>query len=134
MVTNTREKISDFGAIHTGISDHRLIFAIRKISVIKKQENIVEMRNMKNFNEENFVAELLKQHWEQLYFFAEDPNDIWNAKKDYYSSKIAGQKFNPKKAWKSINNLLGRQNKQTVVNEINLEGKNLQLSKILQGT
>ena len=30
-----------------------------------------------------------------------------NAKKDYYSSKIAGQQFNPKKAWKSINSLLG---------------------------
>jgi hypothetical protein len=79
-----------------------------------------------------FVAELLKQHWEQVYYFAEDPNDMWNAKKDYYSSKIAGQKFNPKKARKSMNNLLGRQNKQTVVNEINLEGKKLQLSKILQ--
>ena len=77
MVTNTPEKISDSGVIHTGISDHSLIFAIRKISVIKKQENIVEMRNMKNFNEEKFVAELLKQHWEQVYFFAEDPNDMW---------------------------------------------------------
>ena len=41
-----------------------------------------------------------------------------NAKKDYYSSKIAGQKFNPKKAWKSINSLLGRQNKPTAVNEL----------------
>ena len=49
MVTNTLEKISDFGVIHTGISDHSLIFAIRKISVIRKQENIVDMRNMKNF-------------------------------------------------------------------------------------
>ena len=36
---------------------------------------------------------------------------------------MAGQTFNPKKAWKSINNLLlGRQNKPTVVNEINQEG------------
>ena len=77
VVTNTPEKISDSGVIHTGISDHSLIFAIKKISVIKKQENIVEMRNMKNFNEEKFVAELLKQHWEQVYFFAEDPNDMW---------------------------------------------------------
>ena len=201
MVTNTPEKNSDSGVIHTGISDHSLIFAIRKISVIKKQENIVEMRNMKNFNEEKFVAELLKQHWEQVYFFAEDPNDMWeiwkiifvevldkhaplqckkirskkvpwitsdikklintrdklkrkailtnlendwfdyktsrnkviielrNAKRDYYSSKIADQKFNPKKAWKSINNLLGRQNKPTVVNEINLDGKSFTTPK-----
>ena len=35
------------------------------------------------------------------------------------------QRFNPKKAWKSINNLLGRQNKQTVVNELNVNEDNL---------
>ena len=39
IVTNTPEKISDSGVFHTGISDHSLIFAIRKISIIKKQEN-----------------------------------------------------------------------------------------------
>jgi hypothetical protein len=136
------------------------------------------MRNMKNFNEEKFVAELLKQHWEQVYFFAEDPNDMWeiwkkifveildkhappqckkirskkvpwitsdikklvntrdklkrkaistnlendlfdyktsrnkvnielrNTKKDYYSSKIAGQKFNPKKKLEKYKQLI----------------------------
>ena len=152
------------------------------------------IRNMKNFDEKKFTEELLKQHWECV-FFAEDPNamcEIWkklflevldqhaplqhkkirsnkvpwitsdikklmntrdnfkrkailknnendwlnfkttinkvnielrNVKKDYYSSKIAGQKFNPKKAWKSINNLLGRQNKPAVINEL-CEGEN----------
>ncbi len=32
--------------------------------------------------------------------------ELRNAKQNYYSTKIAGQKCNPKKAWKSINNLL----------------------------
>ena len=197
IVTNTPEKISDSGVIHTGISDHSLVFAIRKISVIDKQENILEIRNMKNFNEEKFIEDLLKQPWEHIYFSAEDPNAMWeiwkkifldvldkhaplqhkkirskkapwitndiknlmntrdrfkrkailtnnendwlnfrttrnkvniklrNAKKDYYSSKIAGQKSNPKKAWKSINNLLGRQNKPTVVNELTVGNNKL---------
>ncbi len=192
IVTNTPEKISDSGVVHTGISDHSLVFAIRKISVIKKQENIVEMRNMKNFDKKKFVTELLNQHWEYVYFFAEDPNAMWeiwkkiflevldkhaplqykkvrskkvpwitteikklintrdrlkrkaistnqendwsnfkttrnkvnielrNAKKVYYTSKIAGQRSNPKMAWKTINNLLHKQNKQTVVNELNI--------------
>ena len=44
--------------------------------------------------------------------------DLRNAKKNYYSSKIANQKQNPKKAWKSINELLGKQNKKSKVNEI----------------
>ena len=69
IVTNTPEKISDSRVIHTGLSDHSLVFAIRKISVIKKQEHTVEIRNMKNFNEEKFIAELSKQKWEYVYFF-----------------------------------------------------------------
>ena len=36
IVANTPEKISDSGVIHTGFSDHSLVFAIRKISVVKK--------------------------------------------------------------------------------------------------
>ena len=47
------------------------------------------------------------------------------AKKDYYSKRIAGQKQNPKEAWKTINNLLGRQNKPTKVNELSISGNNL---------
>ena len=79
VATNTPEKISNSGVIHTGISDHSLVFAISKMSVIgiKKQENIVETRNMKNFDEEKFIAELLKQHWEYVYFFAGDTNAKW---------------------------------------------------------
>ena len=42
--------------------------------------------------------------------------ELRKAKRNYYSTKIANQKCNPKKAWKSINNLLGKQTKQTVVN------------------
>jgi hypothetical protein len=50
------------------ISDHNLVLAIRKISVVKKQENTVEIRNMKNFDEKNFVAELLKHHGNMCIF------------------------------------------------------------------
>jgi hypothetical protein len=59
--------------------------------------------------------------------------ELRNAKKDYYSSKITGQKFDPKRAWKSINNLLGRQNKSTVVNELNLDKNNLTSPKDISG-
>ena len=76
-MTNTPEKISDSGVIHTGISDHSLIFAIRKISIMNKQENTIEIGNMKNFNEQNFIKELQEQHWEYIYFFATDPNCMW---------------------------------------------------------
>ena len=38
---------------------------------------------------------------------------------------ITGHKLDPKIAWKSINNLLGRHNKPTVVNELNLNDNHL---------
>ena len=63
----TPEKISDSSAIDTGISDHSLVFALRKISVIDKQENILQIRNIKNFNEEKFIEDLLKQTWEHIF-------------------------------------------------------------------
>ena len=58
-ITNEPEKISKCGVIHTGISDHSLIYAIRKININHKdKENIIEIRNMKNFNENKFLHDL----------------------------------------------------------------------------
>ena len=37
VVTNTPEKISHSGVVHTGISDHSLIYAIRKIKHFQKK-------------------------------------------------------------------------------------------------
>ena len=84
-VTNTPEKISHSGVIHTGISDHSIIFAIRKTGNIEKKENnTVEMRNMKKFDKERFLYELLAQHWEYVYFFGNDPNTMWEIWKDLF--------------------------------------------------
>ena len=58
-ITNKPEKISNSGVIHTGISDHSLIFAIRKVNIAQKdKENIAEIRNMKNFNKYQFLQDL----------------------------------------------------------------------------
>ena len=84
IVTNTPGKISDSGVIHTGISDHSLVFAIRKISILKKDEHSIEIRNMKNFNENKFISELMRQHWEYIYYCAEDPNAMWEIWKSIF--------------------------------------------------
>jgi hypothetical protein len=44
IVTNTPEKISDSGVIHTGLSDHSLVFAIRKISVVNLKNKRRKLR------------------------------------------------------------------------------------------
>ena len=46
VVTNTPEKISHSGVVLTGISDHSLIYAIRKIRYFQKNDYFLEIRNM----------------------------------------------------------------------------------------
>ena len=190
-ITNRPEKISDSGVIHTGISDHSMIFAIRKIHFsVKRHVNIVEIRNMKKFNDLKFLKDLQNQPWDHIYYFPDNPNTMWEmwkkvflevldkhaplqnkkiksksvpwftskikmliterdklkrkaiitkqesdwliykkarnqtntelrkAKTDYYSKKIANQRCNPKQAWKTINSLIGKGKKPTIINEL----------------
>ena len=85
MVTNNPEKIASSGVIHTGISDHSLIFAIRKIHVVVKQApNTIEIRNMKKFNEQNLLRDLSNQCWEYVSFYADNPNDMWEIWKQLF--------------------------------------------------
>lgn len=196
-VTSNPEKITISGVVHTGVSDHSLIFAIRKINISPKiKATTIQIRNMKKFNEQHFLEDLMKQPWEQLYVLEDDPNAMWlfwkklfmevldvhaplqhkrvkskkvpwltkdlkehirnrdklkkkamitkteidwskykharnmvnikirKVKSDYYQRMIADQKHNPKKAWKIINNLLGRNSKDRTVNELTINGNN----------
>ena len=64
-ITNEPDKISKFGVIHTGISYHSLIYGIRKTNICHKDNgNILEIRNMKKFNEEKFLCDLGMQSWD----------------------------------------------------------------------
>ena len=47
------------------------------------------------------------------------------AKSAYYRSKIASQNNNPKRAWKTINNLLGRSCNDTVINELKINNNSI---------
>ena len=59
-ITNKPENISDSGVIHTGISDHILVNTIRKINItVKEKENFIEIRNMKKFDDQLFLEDLL---------------------------------------------------------------------------
>ena len=84
-ITNDPKKIAHSGVIHTGISDHSLIYGIRKINIKpKNRENIIEMRNMKRFNSDKFLNDLAAQSWDDIYFFADNPNTMWGMWKDLF--------------------------------------------------
>ena len=49
--------------------------------------------------------------------------DLRRSKKEYYTKKFSDNKQNPKKAWRTITDILGRNKKHTNINEIKLLGK-----------
>ena len=81
-----REKINSTGVIHTGISDHSLIYGIRKINPIvstRSMTRIVEVRNMKKFNSNSFREDLLAQPWEQI-VLESDTDSVWALWKELF--------------------------------------------------
>ena len=56
---------------------------------------------------------------------------LQNAKREYYATKFLNNKTNQKHAWKIVNEILGRSQKQNIVNETNLLEKTVTSSSEL---
>ena len=92
--------------------------------------SIKELINRRDKLKRKAIVTNLEQDWLNYKISRNEINiKLRNAKRNYYSTHIAGQKHGPKRAWKSINNLLGRQNKPTIVHELNLNDNNLTTPK-----
>ena len=74
--TNKKENIVKSGVIHLGISDHSLIFAVRKFFTPKSRQNVRYVRNFKNFNATDFLNDLSQMPWENVAQY-ENPNSCW---------------------------------------------------------
>ena len=89
-ITSTPEKIVRSGVIHTGISDHSLIYGIRKINPVlntQKKAKKIEVRNMKRFNSQLFNEELLTQPWERI-VLEKDTNSMWACWKELFMAVL----------------------------------------------
>ena len=79
------EKINLSAVIHTGISDHSLIYGIRKINPIisSRKAKKFEVRNMKWFNQRHFNEDFLAQPWEQI-VLQSDTDSRWALWKELF--------------------------------------------------
>ena len=92
--------------------------------------SIKEVINKRDKLKRKAIFTNLEQDWLNYKISRNEVNiKLRNAKRNYYSTQTAGHKLDPKRAWKSINYLLGRDNKPTVVNELNLNDNNLTTPK-----
>ena len=74
------DNIATSGVIHLGISDHSLIYAVRKFAVPRTRLIIKEVRNFKHFSEVDFIDDLNRVSWQDVECF-DDPNLAWEAGK-----------------------------------------------------
>ena len=76
--TNYPDKVRLSGTHSLGISDHSLIYLIRKSNCQVINTNFpVAMRQFKNFNDEEFLNDLRQVDWTEVNLL-NDPNDRWS--------------------------------------------------------
>ena len=58
--TNCPNRVAASGVLHLGISDHSLVYAIRKVAIPNKNSHkVVKVRNMKSFNANSLKSYLM---------------------------------------------------------------------------
>ena len=71
------ERFATCGNLHIGVSDHDLVFAVRKQKIPRPNAREIEYRSMKNWHEKVHLEELRRVPWDSAYIF-EDVDDLWD--------------------------------------------------------
>ena len=74
-ITNKAQEISVSGVIPVTISDHYLVYGIRKHLTPKGEPRFIESRNMKTYDPDSFINDLKNVPWGQIET-CDDPNDM----------------------------------------------------------
>ena len=77
-LTNNPCKFSHHGVSHIGISDHSLIYAVRKSFISTGSPTIINSRQLRNFDPTMFRRDLALAPWQSVENIT-DPNVAWNA-------------------------------------------------------
>ena len=77
--------IAKSGVILNGMSDHYIIYVVRKFVPPKRQEIKKEVRNLKYFVTEHFNYDLLKIPWEDIEE-CDNPNMAWKIWKSNFNT------------------------------------------------
>ncbi|XP_028403422.1 uncharacterized protein LOC114526119 [Dendronephthya gigantea] len=86
-VTNCPQKIVNAGVLHLGISDHSLVYFIRKTHYQQTTARIIQSRVFKNFNKNDFLRELNEKPWCEVNS-QNNPNCMWDIWKSLLMESI----------------------------------------------
>ena len=77
IATTNKSNIVVFGVHQTGISDHYLVYSVKKFrGGVKKQHKNISTRQMKNFSKSDFLDDLQKIDWKGIVTQTDDVNII----------------------------------------------------------
>ncbi|KAL9986310.1 hypothetical protein ACROYT_G000444 [Oculina patagonica] len=81
------ERFATSGNLHLGVSEHDLIYAVKKNMLKRPKAREIEYRSMRQFNDEAFLSELNEVPWESAYIF-DDVDDLWDHWAKFYNEVL----------------------------------------------
>ena len=66
------------------MSDHSLIYVVRKFTLPKLKPNVKEVRDYKHFNAEYFIGDLARMPWHVINQY-NNPNECWRVWKSFFN-------------------------------------------------
>ena len=100
-ITNNTESIVHSGVYSLSISDHNLIFAIRKIGIPRRSPRYFETRNFKKFNANAFLSDIQNSYLPQFDSNSGNINEAWHIWKSNFLNIL--NKHAPKRVIKVRN-------------------------------
>ena len=76
IITNNEEYLTHHGVLTTSLSDHNLIFTIRKIDRHRGPPRYIQTRSLNNFNEAKFIQDIQNTNW-PMPKDSDEINHIW---------------------------------------------------------
>ena len=78
VLTNSADRVSQFGVVETGLSDHQLTYCTRKITRTKSNvHKYIKTRSLKNYSQTLFLDKLKKTNFRDYSNF-KDINDAYS--------------------------------------------------------
>lgn len=87
ILVNRPERWSKSGTLKLGISDHELVYIVRKQSLPRPKARLIESRSTQRFNDDDFQADLTAVPWDSAFVY-DDIDDIWNHWSKLYKDTI----------------------------------------------
>ena len=101
LIMTNSVNVSKSGVLYSGISDHSLLYVIRKFKRPKSEPKLIKTRSFKNFVEDNFLRDIRNADWTYFLNFSDLDrackvfNDIVKTVAEkhapYVTSKIKGK-------------------------------------------